>query len=79
MKKIERNFVETTGQNQPFVVRNTNSQASFNSDGVLTLRNYNPDNQQMDEIIIFSRRETEAIVQLMFAISQTMTDHKLPF
>lgn len=39
-------------------------QASFNSDGVLTLRNYNLGNKNSDEIIILSREETEAIVKL---------------
>ena len=34
-------------------------QASFNSDGVLTLRNYNIEDKNSDEIIIFSREETE--------------------
>ena len=33
-------------------------QASFNSDGVLTLRNYNIEDKNSDEIIIFSREET---------------------
>lgn len=45
-------------------------QASFNSDGVLTLRNYNSDNKDSDEIIIFTREETEAIVKLFRAIKQ---------
>ena len=39
-------------------------QASFNSDGVLTLRNYNIEDKNSDEIIIFSREETLAIVKL---------------
>lgn len=45
-----------------------NSQASFNSDGVLTLRNYNRWDKNSDEIIIFSREETLAIVELFKAI-----------
>lgn len=45
-------------------------QASFNSDGVLTLRNYNVENKNSDEIIILSREETEAIVELFRAIKQ---------
>lgn len=43
-------------------------QASFNSDGVLTLRNYNRWDKNSDEIIIFSREETLAIVELFKAI-----------
>lgn len=43
-------------------------QASFNSDGVLTLRNYNRTDKNSDEIIILSREETEAIVELFRAI-----------
>lgn len=45
-----------------------NCQASFNSDGVLTLRNYNQWDKNNDEIIIFSREETLAIVELFKAI-----------
>ena len=45
-------------------------QASFNSDGVLTLRNYNLENKNSDEIIIFSREETNAVVELFRAIKQ---------
>lgn len=47
-----------------------NCQASFNSDGVLTLRNYNIEDKNSDEIIIFSREETNAIVELFRAIKQ---------
>lgn len=43
-------------------------QASFNSDGVLTLRNYNREDKTADEIIILSREETEAIVNLFKAM-----------
>lgn len=43
-------------------------QASFNSDGVLTIRNYNIQNKDSDEIIILSREETEAIVNLFKAM-----------
>ena len=45
-----------------------NCQASFNSDGVLTLRTYNQWDKNSDEIIIFSREETLAIVELFKAI-----------
>ena len=78
MKTFER-FVQKNGEDSGITFRRIASQASFNSDGVLTLRNYDPDNKQMDEIIIFTRSETEAIVQLMSKISQTITNHTLPF
>lgn len=45
-------------------------QASFNSDGVLTLRNYNISNKNSDEIIILSREETEAIINLFKSIKR---------
>lgn len=45
-------------------------QASINSNGYITLRNYNPDGKDSDEIIILSREETEAIVELFRAIKQ---------
>lgn len=45
-------------------------QASFNSDGVLMLRNYNIEDKNSDEIIIFSREETNAVVELFRAIKQ---------
>lgn len=45
-------------------------QASFNSDGVLTLRNYNMEDKNSDEIIILSREETTAIVELFRAIGR---------
>lgn len=53
-------------------------QASFNSDGVLTLRNYNIEDKNSDEIIILSREETEAIVELFRAIKQ-LGVHEIPF
>lgn len=53
-------------------------QASFNSDGVLTLRNYNRWDKNSDEIIIFSREETLAIVELFKAI-KALGVHDIPF
>ena len=51
-------------------------QASFNSDGVLTLRNYNIEDKNSDEIIIFSREET--IVKL-FREFKLLNVHDIPF
>lgn len=53
-------------------------QASFNSDGVLTLRNYDVQNKNSDEIIILSREETEAIVKLFRAMNNLRVDN-MPF
>lgn len=39
-------------------------QASFNSDGNITLRNYDIHNKNSDEIIVLRAEETEAIVLL---------------
>ena len=39
-------------------------QASINSDGVITLRNYDIQNKNSDEIIILSAEETQAIFDL---------------
>ena len=53
-------------------------QASFNSDGVLTLRNYDVQNKNSDEIIILSRKETEAIVKL-FRTMKNLYLEDMPF
>ena len=39
-------------------------QASFNSDGFITLRNFNIPDKNSDEIILLSAEETQAIIQL---------------
>lgn len=39
-------------------------QASYNSDGNITLRNYDRYNKDKDEIIILSDSETQAIIRL---------------
>lgn len=66
-RSIESEVQETNG---------TYAQASFNSDGVLTLRKYSKDAKN-DEIIIFSRSETDAILRLF----EMMKDNarELPF
>lgn len=53
-------------------------QASFNSDGVLTLRNYNIEDKNSDEIIILSNEETEAIVKLFHEMKRIGTND-IPF
>lgn len=39
-------------------------QASLNSNGVITLRNYTVGNNDSDEIIVLSQEETDAIFEL---------------
>ena len=69
MKIIDREMkaVESVTEKSNYALK---CQASFNSDGVLTLRNYNIENKNSDEIIIFSREETNASVELFRAIKQ---------
>ena len=52
-------------------------QASFNSDGQITLRNY--DDNSSDEIIILSNKETNAIFSLFSRIGQKNKNFDLPF
>lgn len=54
-------------------------QASFNSDGKITLRNYNINNKNSDEIIILSAEETQAIVKLFSEIGRMARNNTLPF
>ena len=62
MIKIERELKENTIC-KPNVFY-SNSQASFNSNGCLVIRNYNSDSAEHDNIIVLSVRETKAIIQL---------------
>lgn len=54
-------------------------QASFNSDGNITLRNYNCANKAKDEIIILSKTETKAVFALFSEIGQINKNFNLPF
>ena len=54
-------------------------QASFNSDGNITLRNYDKSNRHKDEIIILSNSETEALFKLFSQIGQKNKNYGLPF
>lgn len=54
-------------------------QASFNSDGNITLRNYDRSNKNKDEIIILSNSETEALFALFSKIGQKNKNYDLPF
>ena len=53
------------------------SQASFNSDGCITLRNYN--NDRDDEIIILTHDETHAILKLFSKLGTMNKNYNLPF
>lgn len=52
-------------------------QASINSDGNITLRNYDRKSKNSDEIIILSQEETAAIFRLLEKIKNY--DTRLPF
>lgn len=55
-------------------------QASFNSDGVITLRHYNPYEKGTDDIIVFSNGETKAIIKLFTEINDRISNkNNLPF
>ena len=82
MIKIKRNIVVTECE------KNANNnkggclrycQASFNSDGNITLRNYDNSNKEKDEIIILSNSETEALFLLFSRIGQKNRNYTLPF
>ncbi len=54
-------------------------QASFNSDGNITLRNYDRSDKNKDEIIILSDSETNALFALFSKIGQKHKNYDLPF
>ena len=54
-------------------------QASFNSDGYITLRNFTRPKKDSDEIIIFSAEETQAIIQLFSRLGCMFRNNTLPF
>ena len=57
----------------------TYCQASFNSDGNVTLRNYDRSNKNRDEIIILSQSETKALFDLFSKMGQMCNNYNLPF
>ena len=54
-------------------------QASFNSDGLITLRNYDRSNKSKDEIILLSKSETKALFALFSELGQKNKNYDLPF
>ena len=54
-------------------------QASINSDGAITLRNYDINDKDSDEIIILSAEETQAIINLFSQLGKMIKNNNLPF
>ena len=54
-------------------------QASFNSDGLITLRNYDRANKNKDMIIILSESETKALFALFSNMGRTVKTYDIPF
>ena len=76
MKLIERQMqLKETEQKHNY----QQCQASINSDGCITIRNYDYQNKDQDEIIILSRKETGALIKLFSKISQITNNYNLPF
>ena len=82
MKRIKRNM---TSEQIDLTANNNISeylphcQASFNSNGNITLRNYDKSDKNRDEIIILSQSETEALFKLFYEMKQNFAKHELPF
>lgn len=78
MKLIDREMLV-----KDFITDKSNTlcycQASFNSDGYITLRNYDIQNKDSDEIIILSAEETQAIIKLLNRLFQIKQDINVPF
>lgn len=83
MKIIKRKMENTK---EPYVIGNDDidtylpyCQASFNSDGNITLRNYDRSDKSKDEIIILSESETLAICKLFKEFKKICLNNELPF
>lgn len=82
MLRIKRNMAVTECEktaNDNIDVYLPYCQASFNSDGRITMRNYDKSNKNNDEIIILSNSETEALFALFSRIWQKNKKYDLPF
>lgn len=82
MKVIKRNMIAeqvTTSAEDNINEYLPYCQASFNSDGNITLRNYDRSNKNKDEIIILSNTETTALFALFSKIGQKNKNFDLPF
>jgi len=78
MQILERNMnaVETDALSEIYFAE---CQASFNSDGKITLRNFNSHDKNKDEIIVLSHAETDALFKLFSRISSKQKNYDLPF
>ena len=78
MKIIKRNMIEVdiNTTDMPYLPE---CQASFNSNGNITLRNYDHSNKSKNEIIILSDSETNALFALFSKIGQKHTNYDLPY
>lgn len=77
MIKIKREMTKTETIETSYPL----TQASFNSDGCLTVRKYYHENKDKDEIIIFNQAETQEIVSLFRQVKDLlrMTSDDIPF
>ena len=55
------------------------SQASFNSDNCITIRNFDARNKNRDEIIVLTPTETDAIFLLFSRLGVRTKNYTLPF
>lgn len=78
MKIIKREMT-TTDTYTGIEYFNGKCQASLNSDGNITLRNYNSGDKNDDEIIILSDSETRAIFELFGKMNDLNLKCNLPY
>ena len=75
MKVIKRKMTVETEQ----INGDPSCQASFNSDGALTLRHRSSSSPNDDTVIVLSRSETEAIFELFRQLKSKISMADLPF
>lgn len=77
MIKINREMTKTETIETSYPL----TQASFNSNGCLTVRKYGYENKDKDEIIIFNQAETHEIISLFRQVKDLlrMTSDDIPF
>lgn len=76
--KREMNITESYKSQQCYDY-NCECQASINSNGMITLRIYDTENREKDEIVVLSKKETDAIFDLMYKIHEKTNKNDLPF
>lgn len=76
MIKIKREMQKT----ETNVTEHPETQVAFNSNGCLTVRKYDRDDKDKDEIIIFNQNETREIISLFKQIADLFgKNDNLPF